>query len=188
VFRGEDLLVSGELVYVFADPVARQARPVPSPLREALEGFEAGQAMVDVQVGTWDQLGREAGAIRQAVFVHEQKIPAELEWDAADVECVHAVAYNRLGMPLATGRLLEHVPGVAKIGRMAVLRPLRGSQFGRHVLDALMAHARQRGEREVLLHAQASAISFYQRAGFVARGPMFEEAGIAHQEMVRSLS
>lgn len=187
VFRADELLVSGELLYVFADPVARQARPVPPELRSVMLGFEAGEAMVDVRVGTWDMLGREAQTIRAEVFVAEQKIPAEMEWDAADSECIHAVAYNRLGMPVATGRLLEHVPGVAKIGRMAVRRALRGSRVGRAVLEALMQAARERGEREVILHAQMSAEPFYRRAGFSQRGPVFEEAGIAHVEMVRAL-
>ena len=72
-----------------------------------LQDFEAGKPMVDVRLGTWDELGREAQAIRTAVFVQEQQIPAELEWDAADASCVHAVAYNRFGMALATGRLLN---------------------------------------------------------------------------------
>jgi predicted GNAT family N-acyltransferase len=88
---------------------------------------------------------------------------------------------------LATGRLLQHVPGVAKIGRMAVSRSMRGSGIGRHVLDALMKVARERGDREAVLHAQLSAAPFYSRAGFVARGTMFEEAGIPHIEMVRAL-
>jgi YbgC/YbaW family acyl-CoA thioester hydrolase len=186
MFRGETLLVHGELVYVFADPATQTSKPVPPELRAVLTAFEAGAAMVDVRVGTWDQLGREAQAIRTAVFVEEQKIPAELEWDAADAACLHAVAYNRLGMALATGRLLEHAPGVARIGRMAVLQPLRGGGVGAAVLDALTAAARERGEHEVLLHAQASAVAFYKRAGFTARGAAFEEAGIPHQEMVRA--
>ena len=188
VFRAEDLLVGGELVYVFADPVAKRAIAVPPELRAVLTGFEARQPMVEVRVGTWDTVGREAGAIRQEVFVQEQHIPADMEWDAADAECLHAVAFNRLGMPLATGRLLEHVPGVAKIGRMAVRRSMRGSQVGRAVLDALMAAARSRGDREVVLHAQRSAAGFYERAGFHQRGPRFEEAGIEHIEMVRVLA
>jgi len=187
VFRGEELLVSGELVYVYADPVLRESRSVPPELRSTLLGFEAGESMVDVRVGSWDELGRDAGAIRAEVFVDEQKIPAEMEWDTADSGCVHAVAYNRLGMPVATGRMLEHVPGVAKIGRMAVRRQLRGSRVGRAVLDALMQAARERGEQEVILHAQMTAEPFYRRAGFHQRGPEFEEAGIAHVEMVRSL-
>lgn len=187
VFRGEDCLVHGEMVYVFADAVQRVPKPVPQGLRELLQGFERGEAMARVKVGGWDELGAEAGPIRQAVFVEEQKIPAEMEWDSADASCLHAVAYNRLGRPLATGRLLEHVPGVAKIGRMAVSASMRGSRVGREVLEALMQAGRERGYREVLLHAQLSAEGFYTRAGFQRRGPVFEEAGIQHVEMVRGL-
>lgn len=187
VFRSEEALVGAELVYVFADPSTQTAKPVPQELREVLTGFEAGKPMVEVRVGGWDVLGADAQAIRTAVFVDEQKIPADLEWDAADAGCVHAVAYNRFGLALGTGRLLQHVPGVAKIGRMAVSQAVRGSGVGRAVLDALMQQARVRGDREVLLHAQASAASFYARAGFNPRGEMFEEAGIPHIEMVRVL-
>lgn len=187
VFRGDELLVAGELVYVFADPATQTSKPVPQELRDMLQAFDAGKPMVDVRVGAWDELGREASVIRTKVFVEEQKIPAEMEWDAADAVCVHAVAYNRFGLPLATGRLLEHVPGVAKIGRMAVLPAIRGSRVGRAVLDALMQAARERGDREALLHAQTSAATFYARAGFTPRGPVFEEAGIPHVEMVRPL-
>ncbi|MEO7850705.1 MAG: GNAT family N-acetyltransferase, partial [Rubrivivax sp.] len=187
VFRGEQLLVSGELVYVFANPATQTSLPVPQQLRDIVGAFEAGKPMLDVRVGGWDELGDDARTIRTEVFVNEQCIPADMEWDSADAACVHAVARNQLGMPLATGRLLEHVPGVAKIGRMAVLQPMRGEGTGRAVLDALMARARQRGDREVLLHAQMSAMPFYLRAGFSKRGDSFDEAGIAHVEMVRSL-
>jgi YbgC/YbaW family acyl-CoA thioester hydrolase len=187
VFRQDELLVSGELVYVFADAQAQTSKPVPQALRDVLEAFEAGQTMVEVRVGSWAVLGRDAQAIRTAVFVDEQKIPADMEWDEADVAAVHAVALNRFGRPLATGRLLQHVPGVAKIGRMAVTQTMRSSGVGRAVLDALMKAARERGDREALLHAQLSAAPFYTRAGFTTRGAVFEEAGIPHIEMVRSL-
>lgn len=187
VFRGDQLLVSGELVYVFANPATQTSRPLPQELRDVLQAFDTGQAMVDVRVGAWDTLGREAGAIRQQVFVKEQGIPAELEWDAADAVCVHAVAYNRFGLPLATGRLLEYEPGTSKIGRMAVVATMRGSRVGRAVLDALMQAARERGDRQVLLHAQTSAAGFYRRAGFEALGAEFEEAGIPHLAMVKAL-
>lgn len=76
---------------------------------------------------------------------------------------------------------------MAKIGRMAVSQSLRGSGVGRQVLEALMKAARARGDREAVLHAQTSAAPFYLRTGFVPRGPEFEEAGIAHIEMVRGL-
>jgi YbgC/YbaW family acyl-CoA thioester hydrolase len=187
VFRADQLLVGGDLVYVFADATTRQPKPVPEPFRDLLSAYEAGRPMVQVRVGSWDELGRDAQPIRHEVFVQEQGIPADLEWDSADGQCVHAVAYNLLGTPLATGRLLEHVPGVAKIGRMAVRSCMRGGQVGRAVLDALTGAARQRGETQALLHAQLSAAGFYRRAGFVERGPRFEEAGIAHVEMVKAL-
>jgi predicted GNAT family N-acyltransferase len=179
--------VGGELVYVYADSQAQSSLPVPQALRDVLQGFEAGASMIDVRVGAWRDLGRDAQTIRTAVFVQEQKIPAELEWDEGDAGCVHAVAYNRLGAPLATGRLLPHAPGVAKIGRMAVIQAMRGSRVGRAVLDALMAAAKARGDREVILHAQRTAAAFYSRAGFVQRGPHFEEAGIPHVEMIKPL-
>ncbi|HMC15136.1 MAG TPA: YbgC/FadM family acyl-CoA thioesterase [Albitalea sp.] len=187
VFRHDELLVSGELVYVFADPQSQSSKPVPQELRDLLQGFEAGKPMVEVRLGSWSELGRDAQAIRAAVFIDEQKIPAELEWDAADDDCIHAVAVNRFGFPLATGRLLQHVPGVAKIGRMAVVPAMRGSGVGRRVLEALMQAARRRGDHEALLHAQTSAAPFYLRAGFVERGEPFDEAGIPHIEMVRPL-
>lgn len=187
VFRGDEMLVHGELVYVFADAASQVPKAVPQALRSAIEAFEAGEPMVNVKLGEWSMLGDDAHRIRHEVFVEEQRIPAEMEWDAADEGCLHAVAYNRFGRALATGRLLEHVPGVAKVGRMAVLRGMRSGRIGREVLDALMREGRARGYREVLLHAQLSAVNFYLRAGFVERGERFEEAGIGHVEMVRGL-
>jgi YbgC/YbaW family acyl-CoA thioester hydrolase len=187
IFRGEQLLVEGELVYVFADPAAQKSKPVPQPLRDTLSGYEAGEAMVELRLGRWEQLGEAARAVRTEVFVQEQQIPVELEWDEEDAGALHAVAFNRLGMPVATGRLLQHAPGVARIGRMAVTRVLRGGGLGRDILQLLAQAAAQRGDREVLLHAQRSAEAFYARLGFVARGQPFDEAGIAHIEMARAL-
>jgi YbgC/YbaW family acyl-CoA thioester hydrolase len=187
VFRQDRLLVSGELIYVFADPVAKVPLPVPPELRSLFDSFEAGASMVDVRVGPWGELEAAARPVRAEVFVTEQKIPAEMEWDDADADAVHAVAYNRLGRALGTGRMLEHVPGVAKIGRMAVAASSRHAGVGRAVLDALLAAARAKGYRQAVLHAQLGAAPFYERAGFVRRGPEFDEAGIAHVEMLRAL-
>ena len=106
-FRGEQRLVDGDLVYVFADPATQTSRPVPEPLRDVLNAYERGEPMLDVRTGTWDAVGREAQVLRHAVFVQEQRIPAELEWDAADAGAVHAVACNRFGLSLGTGRLVE---------------------------------------------------------------------------------
>ncbi len=185
IFRGDEHLISGELVYVFADPASQTSRPVPQALRDWFLGFEAGEAMVQVKTGSWAELGKEAQALRTAVFIEEQQIPKEMEWDEADAHAVHAVALNRLGLPVATGRLLPAPQGVAKIGRMAVDKALRGSGLGRGVLEALMAVAKARGDRGVLLHAQRSAEAFYSRQGFAPQGGAFMEAGIEHIEMVK---
>ena len=108
-----------------------------------------------------------------------------MERDPADEHCLHAVAYNRLGQVVATGRLLPSQNGSARIGRMAVKRLLRGSHLGQQVLSTLVDAARERGDREVSLHAQRSAEGFYARAGFLPRGDGLEEAGLPHIEMVR---
>lgn len=187
IFRGDELLITCELIYVFADPATQTSKPVPPPLREILLGYEAGEPMVRVKTGGWGELGACAQRIRTEVFVREQKIPAEMEWDEGDATAVHAVAYNGLGQAVATGRLLQERPGIARIGRMAVHRALRGCGLGRQVLQALLAAATARGDREATLHAQRSAEDFYRGLGFQARGEAFEEAGIAHVEMVRPL-
>ena len=188
VFRGAQRLVHGELVYVFADPATQKSKPVPAALREVLQGFEAGESMVSVRVGEWAVLGAAAAPIRHAVFTQEQGIDAALDDDGADASAVHAVAFNRFGVPVGTGRLVTAAPGVGKIGRMAVIASLRGSSVGRQLLDALVQAARSRGDLEVMLHAQASAVGFYRRQGWHLRGPAFEEAGIEHQEMTLALS
>jgi YbgC/YbaW family acyl-CoA thioester hydrolase len=187
IFRGEELLITCELVYVFADPDTQTSRPVPQALRELLLGYEAGEAVLRVQTGSWAELGADAGRIRTEVFVREQRIPAELEWDEADAEAVHAVAYNRLGQAVATGRLLPASEGVAKVGRMAVHQALRGCGVGEQVLRALAAQAQQRGDRAIELHAQRSASAFYARLGFQPQGEAYEEAGIPHITMTSAL-
>ncbi|MDB5882244.1 MAG: hypothetical protein JWP43_2122 [Ramlibacter sp.] len=187
IFRGDELLIACELIYVFADPASQTSRPVPPLLREILTGYEAGEVMVQVRTGGWAELAADARRIRTDVFIQEQRIAQELEWDEADAGALHAVAYNRLGQAIATGRLLQPSKGVAKIGRMAVHRVLRGSGVGRQVLDTLLQAAAARGDREVHLHAQCSARSFYSDAGFQASGEVFDEAGIPHIAMARAL-
>jgi len=187
IFRGEDLLITCELVYVFADPATQTSKPVPPPLRSILTGYEAGESMVQVKTGTWAELGADASRIRTEVFVREQRIPADLEWDEADQTAVHAVAYNRLGQAIATGRLLPASGGVAMIGRMAVHQVLRGCRVGEQVLRALAAQAHQRGDRGIELHAQRTARDFYARLGFAAQGEPYEEAGIPHLTMTARL-
>jgi predicted GNAT family N-acyltransferase len=121
--------------------------------------------------------------VRQTVFVEEQQVPLEEEWDALDPLCQHVIARDEQGQPIGTGRLTpEH-----KIGRMAVLREWRGQGVGDALLLALMQQAQLRHWSEVSLNAQVSAESFYARHGFVPHGPRFWEAGIEHQAMRRRL-
>ena len=187
VFRGERCLVHGELVYVFADPATMSSQPVPDALREVLQGFEAVQPMLDVRSGRWDDFAVATQGLRQAVFVEEMGLPATLANDAIDADALHLLARNRMGLPVAAGRLLSPAPGVAQIGRLATLAALRGAGLGTAVLQALMAAARERGDREVVLNAPAAAVAFYERAGFGRSGAGFDEGGLPHVEMRRAV-
>jgi YbgC/YbaW family acyl-CoA thioester hydrolase len=187
IFRDRQLLVAGELVYVFADPTTQTSKPMPQALKDILSAHDQGQAMASLTLGPWAAVRDLASPLRMEVFVQEQKVPADLELDEQDEHCVHALMTNRLGMPVATGRLLPAQDGVSRIGRMAVSQPLRGTGLGREVLEALMTAARERGDQRVILHAQRTAEGFYERSGFVAQGQPFEEAGIDHITMGRAL-
>lgn len=137
---------------------------------------------VRVQVGDWAALGEAATRVRTEVFVREQGIPASLEIDGRDGDCLHCVAWSD-GEPVATGRLLPD----GHIGRMAVLPAWRRQGLGGLILKALIDAAARRGDREVALAAQAYATGFYARHGFIAEGEPFEEAGIEHRHMRRRL-
>lgn len=136
-----------------------------------------------VKVMPWDSALPHARPIRLRVFVEEQGVPLELEWDADDAVSEHAVAFDASGTPLATGRLLPD----GHVGRMAVLREARTRGIGGRVLAALIERARARGMRELALSAQTHAVAFYRRFGFEVVGGEFMEAGIPHVEMRRSL-
>lgn len=122
-------------------------------------------------------------AIRQAVFITEQGIPGELEWDGCDAHCHHVLALLPDGRPVGTGRLQPD----GRLGRMAVLRAWRGRGVGRAILHRLEQQARDRRLETVYLHAQTDAAGFYEKAGFRVAGPVFMEAGIPHLEMTRRL-
>lgn len=187
IFRGMELLNTVELVYVFADPATQTPKPLPQELRDVLNAFEAGKEVVSLRSGSWNDLGRDAERLRMAVFVREQGVPREIEIDEFDPVARHVVLFNALNQPVATGRLVSDAPGVGRIGRMAVDRAVRGGRWGRMVLDSLIDASRDRGDREVVLHAQRHAEVFYLRAGFTPVGEPYEEAGIPHITMRKSL-
>ncbi len=187
IFRGEQNLVSGELIYVFADPSTQTSKPLPNALREIMLAYEAGEAMVQIDLGDWLSLGRDVVALRTEVFLDELGLSGQSQEDAGDPQAIHAMVRNRLGLPVATGCLLQRTPGVGQIGRIAVTRVLRGSRLGRQMLGTLLEAAAKRGDREVTLLSPLANQGFYAKLGFVARGEPFDEAGVAHTEMARHL-
>lgn len=138
-------------------------------------------AAVRIQLGDWDTLRAEAEAVRFEVFVLEQKVPAEIEIDEWDPQCLHALARDAAGTVLGTGRLLPD----GHIGRMAVRRHARGMGVGSALLTALMQAAQERGMQQVALSAQTHAMPFYARFGFEAYGEVYDDAGIPHRMMRR---
>jgi len=138
---------------------------------------------VRVQLMSWHEAQPVAAPIRFAIFVDEQNVPAGIELDDMDEKSLHAVAFDEAGKAIGTGRLLPE----GKIGRMAVVREWRRRGVGADLLEALLDEARRRGLAEVTLSAQLQAAEFYRAHGFVAEGKVYEEAGILHQAMRRSL-
>ena len=137
-----------------------------------------------VRRAEWSQDETALGAIRRRVFIEEQQVPEDLEWDGLDPDALHLLAETADGRPIGTVRLLAD----GHIGRMAVLKNARGNGVGRSLLDAILDAARAQGLTEVFLHAQVDAIPFYERAGFVAEGEVFMDAGIPHRSMRRALT
>lgn len=133
-------------------------------------------------VTSWGVDGPRLQQVRRRVFVLEQGVAEEEEWDDQDELSVHVlVVRNR--EPVGTGRLTP----AGKIGRLAVLSKLRGSGIGGRILSTLMEQAACRGLPAVHLHAQVQALPFYERHGFVAEGEEFDEAGIRHRRMHRAV-
>lgn len=135
-----------------------------------------------VRAASWSDDRSVLQSLRRTVFVIEQQVPEELEWDEADALSLHALVHDGDGLPVGTGRLLPD----GHLGRMAVLRERRGQGAGSAVLEFLIDQARQRGMRLLQLHAQTHAIGFYARQGFVVQGGEFMEAGIPHRLMTFS--
>jgi hypothetical protein len=138
---------------------------------------------ISVEIRGWLDAETDAMRVREAVFVAEQGVPPEVERDEWDERSDHALAIDAGGQVVGTGRLLPD----GHIGRMAVLSGWRRHGVGSRILHALMARAREREMRRVVLNAQTHAAPFYARHGFRAFGEEFTEAGIPHVAMAREL-
>lgn len=140
------------------------------------------QETLTIREGDWGQLGPEATDIRRSVFIEEQSVSQQEEWDGRDGECRHFLALKD-GLPVGTARLLPD----AHIGRVAVLAEARGLGVGVALMRAAIDSARRQGLPAVELAAQTHALDFYARLGFEAYGPAFLDAGIPHRNMRLSL-
>jgi predicted GNAT family N-acyltransferase len=118
-------------------------------------------------------------AIREAVFINEQNIPEEIEFDAIDPDCYHFVARDNQHNAIGTGRLSPD----QKIGRMAIMDNWRGKGAGKSLMLTLLEKAQKLGWTEVTLNAQTAVIGFYEKFGFSKIGNEFMEANIPHQCM-----
>ena len=153
--------------------------------------------MTEVRLATEPEQVAAAYAIRSEVFVGEQGVPPDLELDDLDATADHFLAYDDAGQPVGAGRLVVEPPGfegapesitpVGHLGRLAVLGVARGSGLGVALVTAIERQAVDRGLRLVALSAQTQAIGFYERLGYAAHGPEFDDAGLAHRWMTRLL-
>ena len=132
---------------------------------------------------SWQDNSEALSSVRRIVFIEEQHVPEALELDELDLVCHHVLVTDADNQPIATGR----IDSDGRIGRMAVLKEYRGQGIGSALLVALLDYAGQKQYAGVHLHAQLTAIPFYEKHGFMADGEKFMDAGIAHMNMIFNL-
>ena len=140
---------------------------------------------LDILIKPWQEAQKDAFKVRREVFILEQGVPEDLEIDEFDPVAIHVLACSDHSC-VGTARL--HInEGFGQIGRMAVLSPFRNKGLGRQIMRVLIETAKSKGVSSLMLHAQVSAIPFYERLGFIANGPIYDEAGIPHRNMMMVL-
>ena len=141
---------------------------------------------IRIERTSWaNEVEREAMiGIRHEVFVVEQEVPIEIELDGVDPDCHHLLAFDPRGRSIGTARMQAN----GHIGRIAVVKPWRKRSVGARLVEVLVEDAREAGLASVDLDSQVHATGFYQKLGFEARGDVFMEAGIPHQNMLRRLA
>ncbi len=128
----------------------------------------------------WQENSEALSTVRRIVFIEEQNVPEALELDESDRLCHHVLVTDAHNKPIGTGRIGSD----GRIGRMAVLKAYRGQGIGSALLAALLDYARQEHYADIYLHAQLSAIPFYEKHGFIVSGEEFMDAGIMHRNMI----
>ncbi|MEM8794369.1 MAG: GNAT family N-acetyltransferase [Pseudomonadota bacterium] len=143
---------------------------------------------ITFEIGNAPDLIERAQRIRRTVFVIEQNVAPDEEWDGKDEACFHFLVKNAGdGEDIATGRLMV-IEDTAKLQRIAVLKSFRGRAIGQRLIDEMLGHARTLdGVSNALLGAQCYAIPFYEKLGFEAFGDVYDDAGIPHRDMKRVL-
>lgn len=140
-----------------------------------------------ILIKPWQDAQKEAYPIRKRVFIEEQGVPEAMELDEFDPVAHHALAYTNSHC-IGTARLVTLTGNRARLGRMAVLPSHRRCGVGRQLLGALLELGKSQGITQFELHAQLSAIPFYEQFRFIACGAIYEEAGISHRDMILSIS
>lgn len=135
---------------------------------------------ITVLITHWQKDGKQLRALRKQVFIDEQNVSQEEEWDGLDDSAIHVIATTSQGHVVGTARILPS----GQIGRMAVLREFRGFGLGARILQAAVNHILSHHLPAPFLHAQTHAIPFYEKLGFVVDGDLFMDAGIPHRNMV----
>jgi predicted GNAT family N-acyltransferase len=138
---------------------------------------------LEIIIKPWQEASQEAYLIRKKVFIQEQGVPEDMELDEFDSTSKHALAYEG-SLCIGTGRLVILDSHHAQIGRMAVLSDYRNRGIGKAILKHLIALAQAEGVLTLVLHSQVSAMPFYAKLGFIAEGPIYDEAGIPHRNMM----
>lgn len=139
-----------------------------------------------ILIKSWQDAKNEAYLIRECVFIEEQGVPEDMELDEFDPLAQHALAYLD-SQAIGTARLVTMPGNIGRIGRMAVLAAYRRGGIGTQLLRTLLQKATSQNMVKIELHSQLSAIPFYEQFGFIAQGNIYDEAGIAHRDMILNI-
>jgi len=144
----------------------------------------ADYSLFDVKILPWSAARQYAEPIRCAIFIQEQHVPESMEWDGLDDDAIHAIAFDSKGQVLGYARLLP----TRQLGRMAVYAEHRQKGIGSALLSALEEEAQKLRYDHIFVHAQIQALPFYEQHGYQSQAEPFDEAGIPHLMMMKTLT